>query len=210
MSAEKLRELKTLASVCPELNMANYTEDDVRHLNDWAIEMSLLVEQYALSQQPATGEPVAWIRRHPNGALSNELLTHVQVEQVRRDSGAWVPLYTHPAPSVPDGWVLMPRELTPDEAMRGQGALLDMCWDATTCFVARYAELIRATEPRRAAAHAAHPAQSVPADVAQDAERYRWLRDLDHWPAPFSSIQEPEPVRGRDLDEAIDAAMLAA
>ncbi len=53
MSAEKLRELKTLASVCPELNMANYTEDDVRHLNDWAIEISLLVEQYALSQQPA-------------------------------------------------------------------------------------------------------------------------------------------------------------
>lgn len=53
MSAEKLRELKTLASVCPELNMANYGEDDVRHLNDWAIEMSLLVEQYALSQQPA-------------------------------------------------------------------------------------------------------------------------------------------------------------
>ncbi len=53
MNAEKLRELKTLASVCPELNMANYTEDDVRHLNDWAIEMSLLVEQYTLSQQPA-------------------------------------------------------------------------------------------------------------------------------------------------------------
>lgn len=75
MSIEAMRELKTLASVCPELNMANYTEDDVRHLNDWAIEMSLLVEQYALSQQPdnaacksvqkrlaaqqpATGEPV--------------------------------------------------------------------------------------------------------------------------------------------------------
>lgn len=58
MSAEKLRELKTLASVCPELNMANYGEDDVRHLNDWAIEMSLLVEQYALSQQPAQATPV--------------------------------------------------------------------------------------------------------------------------------------------------------
>ena len=55
-----------------------------------------------LAQQPVTGEPVAWIRRHPNGALSNELLIHVQVEQVRRDSGAWVPLYTHPAPGVPD------------------------------------------------------------------------------------------------------------
>lgn len=54
----------------------------------------------ALAQQAQ--EPVAWIRRHPNGALSNELLIHVQVEQVRRDSGAWVPLYTTPpAPQVP-------------------------------------------------------------------------------------------------------------
>ena len=56
----------------------------------------------------------------------------------------------------------------------------------------------------------AHPAPSVPGDVVRDAERYRWLRDHDHWPAPFSSSQEPEPVRGRDLDSNIDAAMLAA
>lgn len=56
----------------------------------------------------------------------------------------------------------------------------------------------------------AHPAPSVPDDVVRDAERYRWLRDHDHWPAPFSSSQEPEPVRGHDLDAAIDAAMLAA
>ncbi len=55
-----------------------------------------------------------------------------------------------------------------------------------------------------------HPSPSVPADVMRDAERYRWLRDHDHWPAPFSSSQEPEPVRGRDLDSNIDAAMLAA
>lgn len=55
-----------------------------------------------------------------------------------------------------------------------------------------------------------HQAPSVPADVVRDAERYRWLRDHDHWPAPFSSSQEPEPVRGRDLDAAIDAARLAA
>ena len=61
-----------------------------------------------LAKQPATPEPVAWIRRHPNGALSNEMLTHVQVEQVRRDSGAWVPLYTHPAPSVPGEPVVEP------------------------------------------------------------------------------------------------------
>lgn len=49
-----------------------------------------------LEQPQIEQEPVAWIRRHPNGALSNELLIHVQVEQVRRESGAWVPLYTHP------------------------------------------------------------------------------------------------------------------
>ena len=55
-----------------------------------------------------------------------------------------------------------------------------------------------------------HQAPSVPDDVVRDAERYRWLRDHAHWPAPFSSSQEPEPVRGRDLDAAIDAAMLAA
>lgn len=53
MSIEAIRELETLASVCPELNMANYTEDDVFNLNEWAIEMSLLVERYTLSQQPA-------------------------------------------------------------------------------------------------------------------------------------------------------------
>lgn len=51
MSIEAIRELETLASVCPELNMANYTEDDVRHLNDWAIEMSLLAEKVAAIQQ---------------------------------------------------------------------------------------------------------------------------------------------------------------
>lgn len=55
-----------------------------------------------------------------------------------------------------------------------------------------------------------HPAPGVPDDVARDAKRYRWLRDRDHWPAPFASSQDPEPVRGTDLDAAIDAAMIAA
>ena len=55
-----------------------------------------------------------------------------------------------------------------------------------------------------------HPAPGVPDDVVKYAERYRWLRDSDHWPAPFASSQEPEPVRGTDLDSAIDAAMLTA
>lgn len=57
-------------------------------------------------------------------------------------------------------------------------------------------------------AEAQQPATGEPDDVVRDVERYRWLRDHDHWPAPFSSSQEPEPVRGRDLDAAIDDAML--
>lgn len=42
--------------------------------------------------------------------------------------------------------------------------------------------------------------------VRTDAERYRWLRDSDHWPAAFDSHIAPEPVRGGYLDAAIDAA----
>ena len=93
MSAEKLRELKTLASVCPELNMANYTEDDVRHLNDWAIEMSLLVEQYALSQQPATPEPVVDVRCEGCGYMTHHR-EHMGCVRAAKQ-------HTHPAPSVP-------------------------------------------------------------------------------------------------------------
>lgn len=55
-----------------------------------------------------------------------------------------------------------------------------------------------------------HSAPGVPDGVVRDAERYRWLRDFDHWPAPFASSQEPEPVRGADLDAAIDAAIAKA
>lgn len=64
-----------------------------------------------------------------------------------------------------------------------------------------------------------HPSQSVPDDVVRDAERYRWLRD--NWFTMGASYPEdtvkfhlgnarwseqPES----NLDEAIDAAMLAA
>lgn len=127
-----------------------------------------------VAQQPATGEPVApytVIKDTSDSPLSKriskliEMVFHYgkqnlsgvddEISAISREIAKLESRVNRPAPSVPDGWVLMPRELTPDEAMKGQGALLDMCWDATTCFVARYAELIRATEPRRAAMLAA-------------------------------------------------------
>lgn len=39
-------------------------------------------------------DPVAWVRRHPDGALTNQFLGHAVIEPVRMNSGAWVPLYT--------------------------------------------------------------------------------------------------------------------
>ena len=47
----------------------------------------------ALAQQPATGEPVAWM--HPSGGVLQALLTGIERNTYT------IPLYTHPAPSVP-------------------------------------------------------------------------------------------------------------
>lgn len=263
MSIETIRELETLASVCPELNMANYTEDDVRHLNDWAIEMSLLVERYALSQQPAMPEPLADHSDHvaeiaarlrlvaklagcPDAvpdedgravgcifsvlgnmrrALEKKLATGEPTpqdvvdafEKARAGSDKPVgilrgvravmrllpdlkPAPDPIAPATPEPVKVVPYNPTTEMMFSMKG--LDPALSLSQC-----RELWSVAWK---AAPTNHPAPSAPGDVVRDAERYRWLRDHDHWPAPFSSSQEPEPVRGRDLDAAIDAAMLAA
>lgn len=38
---------------------------------------------------------VAWVRRHPNGTLTTDVLPH-PIEEVRQRSGAWLPLYAAP------------------------------------------------------------------------------------------------------------------
>lgn len=38
-------------------------------------------------------EPIAWMRKHPDGPWADDLLPNWQIEQVHKDSGAWVPLY---------------------------------------------------------------------------------------------------------------------
>lgn len=48
---------------------------------------------------------------------------------------------------------------------------------------------------------------SVPEQVhrmAKDAERYRLMRDGSDWPAVFASHDAPEPLRGADLDTAME------
>lgn len=114
MSIEAMRELETLASVCPELNMANYTEDDVRRLNDWAIEMSLLADKIAVAIiQQAESEPVLFVSPEQARAVTGKNRVHYTPSD---NSGRYLPvratpaglfvqpLYTRPAPGVPDGW----------------------------------------------------------------------------------------------------------
>ena len=43
--------------------------------------------------------------------------------------------------------------------------------------------------------------------MQKDAARYHWLRNTDHWPAVFPDYDEPEPLRGAELDAEIDARM---
>lgn len=37
--------------------------------------------------------PVAWVRKHPNGKFTGEYLSDGAIEDLRKESGAWVPLY---------------------------------------------------------------------------------------------------------------------
>lgn len=63
---------------------------------------ALLAERDTLAAAPVSAEPVAWVRRHPDGALTAEFLEHDVIEPVRKNSGAWVPLYTAPVATQPD------------------------------------------------------------------------------------------------------------
>lgn len=60
-----------------------------------------MVDKSKLSA-PVSAEPVAWVRRHPDGALTAAFLEHAVIEPVRKISGAWVPLYTAPVAAQPD------------------------------------------------------------------------------------------------------------
>jgi hypothetical protein len=41
-------------------------------------------------------KPVAWVRVHPDGSLAYDILFDAQIEETRRKSGAWRPLYAAP------------------------------------------------------------------------------------------------------------------
>lgn len=149
---------------------------------------------------PATTEPVVDVRCEGCGYMTHHR-EHMGCVRAAKQ-------HTQPAPSVtePVAWL--------DEMLADTREVFDAGGSETPQVVRDVIEYVKSWvtvySEKNHPAPAAHPAPSVPADVVRDAERYWWLRNLDHWPAPFSSSQEPEPIRGADLDAAIDAAMLAA
>ena len=54
---------------------------------------------------PVSAPTVAWIRRHPDGSLTQELLTDAAIEPARKRSAAWLPLgiINLPAAELPEG-----------------------------------------------------------------------------------------------------------
>jgi len=61
--------------------------------------ISLQLRASEAERRLAAAEPVAFVRRHPSGELSAEYLHANCIEEVRKRSGAWVPLYTAPQPA---------------------------------------------------------------------------------------------------------------
>jgi hypothetical protein len=77
-----LEDLKRLASICPELNMVNYSEEDVDDLNCWAIEVATCIDSIttppAAQRKPLTDEPFGYLFQHEETGLT----TVVDVQQV--------------------------------------------------------------------------------------------------------------------------------
>ncbi len=80
---------------------------DAQHDTDGAAKVAALDAAIAALELPGA-QPVAWVRRHPDGVLTAEILPHAEIEAVRRESGAWVPLCVAPQSAA--------EALTPDEA----------------------------------------------------------------------------------------------
>lgn len=174
-------------------------------LQEAADEIDALQARAMLAQQPATGDPVTAVKsiHISQGALKctngtqNTLL-------LQQEAGAVGDTKT------PENGFQEP--LAQDLSTKAGASQVEPF--AHICIVntkdAGPTKFFTAPSDPRAIPVYTHPAPGVPDAVVRDAERYRWLRDSDHWPAAFVSSQEPEPIRGTDLDSAIDAAMIAA
>lgn len=90
---QALKELGEARKIVRASSSRQLAKDWDRRATDALANLRTAIQQ-AEAQQPVTGDPVAWM--HPSGGVLQALLTGLE----RRTYT--IPLYTHPAPSVPD------------------------------------------------------------------------------------------------------------
>lgn len=91
--------LDALASTGGDMPVTATPAEIVRAVIDANVQIALdpRVSDAAPAQQP---EPWAWGRVHPDGEFTGDLLLNTSIEDVRKRSGAWVPLGRIASPSV--------------------------------------------------------------------------------------------------------------
>lgn len=146
--------------------------------------------QQAEAQQPATGDPVGQV---------SDLFPSVRNKLHAKGFGSDAPLYTHPAPGVPEFYRIAKRKL---DELQEQGF-------AITGYAIQRGPVRGFIDGSGFVGWwQCEPDPGVPDDVVRDAERYRWLRSLEHCNEAWCLIGSGNA--NSNLDAAIDAAMLAA
>lgn len=72
----------------------------------------------AIAWLRSQGEPMFWVRLTSDGGYEGPIHND-GIERVRRQSGAWHPLFIATQPAIHDGWQLVPKE--PTQAMHDAG-----------------------------------------------------------------------------------------
>lgn len=164
-----------------------------------------------LAKQPATPEPVAWMASYvdPIGNDRVYVTSHHDLAVENDMHGTPTPLYTHPAPGVPEFSRIAKRKL---DELQEQGF-------AITGYAIQRGPVRGFIDGGGFVGWwQGEPDPGVPDDVVRDAERYRWLRKS--LPAGQGSLTVllddrcngafHKAVFMESLDASIDAAMLAA
>lgn len=68
------------------------------YYHDFKYSKELYEVLLALAAEKEAQEPGCWVRQRPDGTLTDEYLAPAHIEQVRKSSGAWLPLYLAPQP----------------------------------------------------------------------------------------------------------------
>lgn len=96
-SAQELKTKTIYAAIeVPE----DFHSVDGSFVRDYASDFDCTVRILDAPPAAQSGELVAWVYRYPDGEVQpRRIIPECEIEDVRRKSGAWAPLYTHPQPA---------------------------------------------------------------------------------------------------------------